>query len=47
MHLSLFKEKLQIIQELNMDLNETSVAKGHWGPAQNVAQQKRKSKGYS
>lgn len=46
-HLSLFKGKLQIMQELNVDLNETSAAKGHWRPAQNMAQQKGKFKGYS
>lgn len=35
------------MQELNVDLNETSAAKGHWRPAQNMAQQKGKVKGYS
>lgn len=35
------------MQELNVNLIETSAVKGHWGPAQNMAQQKEKSKGYS
>lgn len=34
------------MQELNVDLNETSAAKDHWGPAQNMAQQEGESKGY-